>query len=115
MKYLTLISAILFPSLVQSGEISAVTVFDTSFKKVSDIKSENKLTSFEGYWLKKKKVDPLKIKWQYLIDVSGKTTSDRWRYHPEGWVQVLTKQQAKTYRISSVDEFNQLIGIKHNK
>ena len=113
MKILLIVAALLIPIISHAGEISNVRVLDSEFREVKVISTESELSQFEDLWSKKTKQGSIKVKWLYKLDISGKSKGNRWLYHPEGWVQVLTKQHTTTYKISSPEQFNKLLGI-HN-
>ena len=113
MKRILPIVALLAPLLVQAGEITKVSVWDSEFRQVKVISTESELSKFEELWSKKTKQDPIKVKWLYKFDIDSKTKGNRWLYHPTGWVQVLSAKKVTVYKLSSPAEFNKLLGI-HN-
>ena len=98
-----------------AGEISKVTIRNEHFDVITVLEDAKAIQSFEVLWKRKTKFpSPVETKLSHKIDIESKGRSERWLYSPEGFVRVLSKSKVPTYRISSVDEFNKLIGL-HNK
>ncbi len=105
----------LTPMISIAGEISRVTIRSEKFDVISILEDAKAIQAFEVLWKTKTKFpSPVETKLSHKIDIESKGRSERWLYSPEGFVRVLSKSKVPTYRISSVDEFNRLIGL-HNK
>jgi hypothetical protein len=110
-----LVATLALPMTVLAGEISEVRVLDYEFRDIKVLSSPIELSEFKELWLKKSVHKPSMVEWLYKLDISSKGSGgDRWLYHPDGWVQVLTKGPASLYKIPSPESFNKIIGI-HNK
>ena len=103
---------LLFPMLSFAGEITKVSVTDTQFRPIKVITTEDDITRFKEIWSAKKTMGPMKVRWAYLLDISTESSGDRWRYHPDGWAQVLSMKHAETYKVRSAQDLNQLLGVK---
>lgn len=114
MKLFSLIATLVLPMIASAGDISRVSILDNEFREVKVISSRNGLSEFEEHWSKKSAHKPAAVEWHYKLDISNKSGRDRWLYHPDGWVQVLSVTSTPLYKISSPEQFNQLIGV-HNK
>lgn len=99
-----------------AAEIIHVSIRNTAFEDLRVIEQQEQLAQFRQLWEKKHKSDPVKIRWQYLLDIrstsKGVVREIRWRYHPDGWVQVLGMKVANMYRLSNPQAFNALLGIE---
>ena len=105
----------LAPVISIGGEISRVTIRNENFNVIIVLEDAKAIQSFEVLWKRKTKFpSPVETNLFHKIDIESKGRSERWLYSPEGFVRVLSKSKVPTYRISSVDEFNRLIGL-HNK
>jgi hypothetical protein len=71
------------------------------------------LSHFEQLWIAKtEQTPPADLKWTYKLDVTAQSKGNRWLYDTAGWVRILSIKRTPTYKISSVEEFNRLLGIE---
>jgi dienelactone hydrolase len=92
--------------------VTKVSVIDADGReKVLSMKED--LSHFERLWFAKiEQTPPADLKWTYKLDVTARSKGDRWLYDTAGWVRILSMRQMPVYKISSVDEFNRLVGIE---
>src|ERR1051325_7262275 len=107
-----LLIMLLFSSCAQVGPTTTVSVMGpNASEKV--ISTTEELSHFERLWLTKiEQTPPDNLKWLYKLDVTSESKGNRWLYDTRGWVRLLSVKRTPTYKISSAEEFNRLLGIK---
>ena len=109
MKKLLLAAILLIPLTGYSGEITKVSVLDSEFREIKVLSTKTEISRFAELWSKRSKQEPIKVWWPYKLDISEKSKSERWFYHPDGWVQLLSAKTPKVYKLSSPEEFHELL------
>jgi hypothetical protein len=107
-----LLVVFLFLSCHHVESLTKVSVIDhDGHEKV--LSTTEDLSRFEQMWFSKaEQTPPTNLKWSYKLDVTAGSKGDRWLYDTAGWVRVLSMRQTPVYRISSVEEFNKLLGTE---
>ncbi len=79
-----------------AGEITSITVRDSNFEILKDLRDVKSVSSFKSYWNRKTKMsDDVRMKPLYKIDIQP---GDRWLHDPAGYVRVLSKARVPIYQ-----------------
>ncbi|HEY1266368.1 MAG TPA: hypothetical protein VGH16_03865 [Candidatus Binatia bacterium] len=107
-----LLVVFLFLSCHNVESLTKVSVINPDGREKTLLMGEE-LSRFERLWsAKTEKTPPSNLKWVYKLDVTAQSKEDRWLYDAAGWVQILSMKRTPVYKISSVEDFNQLLGIE---
>ena len=90
--------------------ITRVTVRNAEFEQLRTLASSRELEHFSLLFAQKKKTSPPQhVAWAYKVDLEVEGRAERWLYHPDGWLQVLSKAETPVYMLDSPAEFRKLV------
>jgi len=97
-------------------EFQEVQVLDRNRQAIRVLRDPSELQILAQHWSQREeKEKPTDIIWTFHVNIRHGEHWTTWLYHPDGWMQVLTKQRVPTYKISEPETVNKLLGIHNNR
>ena len=99
-----------------NGAFQEVKVMDRNGQSIKVLRDPSELQILAQHWSQRQeKGKPANISWIFHVNIRQGGDWTTWLYHPDGWMQVLTKQRVPTYKISEPEAVNKLLGIHNNR
>jgi hypothetical protein len=112
---LCLLLLLLTGTFACNEEFQEVQVIGPNGQTIRVLRDPSELRILSENWRQRQeKEKPSDIPWIYHVNVRQGKHWTTWLYHPDGWMQVLTKKRVPTYNILSPAMVNNLLGT-HDK
>jgi hypothetical protein len=113
---LGILSVMLMSALACNGQFQEVQVLDWNGEAIRVLRDPSELQILAQHWSQREeKEKPTDIIWTFHVNIRQGKHWTTWLYHPDGWMQVLTKQRVPTYKMSEPETVNRLLGIHNNR